>query len=154
MTNVPDCRIFTWNILVTSILVLAGLPAADRRPVRLAPPPPRRAHLRPRQRPVFCWQHLVLVLRTPEVSSIALPFFFRASSPRILPGVLAQPIFGYTTLIYRHAVDRRAVRRVWAHHMYATGAVLLPFSRHDVPDRGANRHQVLSTGSARCGKGQ
>ena len=38
-----------------------------------------------------------------------------------------KPIFGYTTLIYATLSIAALSVAVWAHHMYATGAVLLPF---------------------------
>ena len=38
-----------------------------------------------------------------------------------------KPIFGYTTLIYATIAIAALSVAVWAHHMYVTGAVLLPF---------------------------
>ena len=64
-----------------------------------------------------------------------------------------KPIFGYTTLIYATLAIAALSVAVWAHHMYATGAVLLPFFSFmtfliAVPDRASSS----STGSARCGR--
>src|SRR5699024_9152313 len=38
-----------------------------------------------------------------------------------------KPIFGYTTLIFATMAIAALSTAVWAHHMFATGAVLLPF---------------------------
>ncbi|CPX20540.1 Probable cytochrome c oxidase polypeptide I [Mycobacteroides abscessus] len=45
----------------------------------------------------------------------------------IFPVFSRKPIFGYTTLIYATLGIAALSIAVWAHHMYATGAVLLPF---------------------------
>ncbi len=56
---------------------------------------------------------------------IALPFF--GIVIEIFPVFSRKPIFGYTTLIYATLSIAALSVAVWAHHMYATGAVLLPF---------------------------
>ena len=38
-----------------------------------------------------------------------------------------KPIFGYSTLVYATIAIAALSVAVWAHHMYVTGAVLLPF---------------------------
>ncbi len=97
------------------------------------------------------WQHLFWFFGHPEVYIIALPFFGIVSE--IFPVFSRKPIFGYTTLVYATLAIAALSIAVWAHHMYATGAVLLPFfSLHDVPDRGARPASSSSTGSARCGR--
>ena len=54
-----------------------------------------------------------------------------------------KPIFGYTTLVYATISIAALSVAVWAHHMYVTGAVLLPFFSFMTFDRGAHRDQVL-----------
>ncbi|MGB6274871.1 MAG: cbb3-type cytochrome c oxidase subunit I, partial [Rhodococcus sp. (in: high G+C Gram-positive bacteria)] len=61
----------------------------------------------------------------PEVYIIALPFFGIVSE--IFPVFSRKPIFGYKGLIYATVGIAALSIAVWAHHMYATGAVLLPF---------------------------
>ena len=56
---------------------------------------------------------------------IALPFFGIVSE--IFPVFSRKPIFGYKTLIYATISIAALSVTVWAHHMYVTGSVLLPF---------------------------
>ncbi|MDF2578484.1 MAG: cytochrome c oxidase subunit, partial [Microbacterium sp.] len=74
---------------------------------------------------VLLWQHLFWFFGHPEVYIIALPFFGIVSE--ILPVFSRKPIFGYKTLIYATIAIAALSVAVWAHHMYVTGAVLLPF---------------------------
>ncbi len=118
--------IFSWNTLITSILILLAFPvlaaaifaaAADR--VLGAP------HLQPRERWRAPLAAPLLVLRSPEVYIIALPFFGIVSE--IFPVFSRKPIFGYKTLVYATIAIAALSVAVWAHHMYVTGGVLLPF---------------------------
>ncbi|WP_197480994.1 cytochrome c oxidase subunit I, partial [Rhodococcus sp. EPR-157] len=74
---------------------------------------------------VILWQHLFWFFGHPEVYIIALPFFGIVSE--VFPVFSRKPMFGYTTLIYATIAIAALSIAVWAHHMYATGAVLLPF---------------------------
>src|SRR5699024_11318512 len=56
---------------------------------------------------------------------IALPFFGIVSE--IIPVFSRKPIFGYKSLVFATATIAALSMTVWAHHMYATGSVLLPF---------------------------
>ena len=118
--------IFTWTILVTSILVLMAFPVlasallalgADRRMGRTSS---TRANSG-----AMLWQHLFWFFGHPEVYIIALPFFGIISE--ILPVFSRKPIFGYKTLVFATIAIAALSVSVWAHHMYATGQVLLPF---------------------------
>ena len=71
------------------------------------------------------WQHLFWFFGHPEVYIVALPFFGIVTE--IFPVFSRKPIFGYKTLIYATLSIGALSIAVWAHHMYATGAVLLPF---------------------------
>ncbi len=152
--------IFTWNIFVTSLLVLLVFPVlaagllvleADRRlGTQILDPGVGGAVL---------WQHLFWFFGHPEVYIIALPFF--GIITEVLPVFSRKPIFGYVGLVAatlaiggrwrsgRHVRHRcrpawcSAASRssatwgwstlaclsmaVWAHHMFVTGAVNLPF---------------------------
>jgi cytochrome c oxidase subunit 1 len=118
--------IFTWNTLVTSILVIMCFPplaaalfamGADRR---------FGAHLfDPANGGPMLWQHLFWFFGHPEVYIIALPFFGIVSE--IFPVFSRKPIFGYKTLVYATIAIAALSMTVWAHHMYVTGDVLLPF---------------------------
>ena len=144
--------IFTWNILVTSLLVLLAFPLLTSALFGLAADRHLGAHVfDPANGGALLWQHLFWFFGHPEVYIIALPFFGIVSE--VIPVFSRKPIFGYTTLVYATLSIAALSVAVWAHHMYATGAVLLPFfSLHDVPDRRADRASSSSTGSARCGR--
>ena len=71
------------------------------------------------------WQHLFWFFGHPEVYIIALPFFGIVTE--ILPVFSRKPIFGYKGLVYATIAIAALSVTVWAHHMYVTGAVLLPF---------------------------
>ena len=71
------------------------------------------------------WQHLFWFFGHPEVYIIALPFFGIVSE--IFPVFSRKPLFGYHGLVYATIAIAALSVTVWAHHMYVTGAVLLPF---------------------------
>ncbi|MFG2192462.1 cytochrome c oxidase subunit I [Streptomyces sp. NPDC048639] len=118
--------IFTWNTLFTSIMVLMAFPVlaaallcleADRRFGSLV--------FQPQNGGALLWQHLFWFFGHPEVYIIALPFFGIVTE--ILPVFSRKPVFGYLTLIGATMSITALSMVVWAHHMFATGAVLLPF---------------------------
>jgi len=118
--------IFTWNIFVTMILVLLAFPLLTAALLGLAADRHLGAHLfDPATGGVLLWQHLFWFFGHPEVYIIALPFFGIVSE--IFPVFSRKPLFGYTGLIYATIAIAALSIAVWAHHMYATGAVLLPF---------------------------
>ena len=118
--------IFTWNTLITSILVLMAFPVLAAAILAAAADRVLGAHIYdPQNGGVLLWQHLFWFFGHPEVYIIALPFFGIVSE--IFPVFSRKPIFGYTTLIYATLGIAALSVAVWAHHMYATGAVLLPF---------------------------
>jgi hypothetical protein len=71
------------------------------------------------------WQHLFWFFGHPEVYIIALPFFGIVSE--IFPVFSRKPLFGYKGIVFATIAIGALSVTVWAHHMYATGAVLLPF---------------------------
>jgi len=71
------------------------------------------------------WQHLFWFFGHPEVYIIALPFFGIASE--IIPVFARKPIFGYKGLVFATMAIGALSFAVWAHHMYVTGSVYLPF---------------------------
>jgi cytochrome c oxidase subunit 1 len=118
--------IFTWNILVTSLLVLMAFPVFAAAILALGADRTLGAHVYDASNggPIL-WQHLFWFFGHPEVYIIALPFFGIVSE--ILPVFSRKPIFGYRTLIYATIAIAALSVTVWAHHMYVTGSVLLPF---------------------------
>jgi cytochrome c oxidase subunit 1 len=118
--------IFTWNILVTSILVLIAFPILTAALFALAADRHLGAHVYDANHGgALLWQHLFWYFGHPEVYIVALPFFGIVSE--IIPVFARKPIFGYTTLIYATLAIGALSIAVWAHHMFATGAILLPF---------------------------
>ena len=118
--------IFTWNILITSILVLIAFPILAAALFALGADRVFDAHLLdPANGGAILWQHLFWFFGHPEVYIIALPFFGIVSE--VFPVFSRKPIFGYKTLIYATIAIAALSVTVWAHHMYVTGSVLLPF---------------------------
>jgi cytochrome c oxidase subunit 1 len=118
--------IFTWNTLVTSILVIMAFPVLAAALLALGADRTLGAHVFDAANGgALLWQHLFWFFGHPEVYIIALPFFGIISE--VLPVFSRKPIFGYKTLIYATIAIAALSVTVWAHHMYVTGSVLLPF---------------------------
>ncbi|MBQ6641725.1 MAG: cytochrome c oxidase subunit I [Saccharopolyspora sp.] len=118
--------IFTWNILVTSILILLAFPILTAALMGLMADRHLGAHVfDPANGGTILYQHLFWFFGHPEVYIVALPFFGIVSE--IFPVFSRKPLFGYNGLVYATLGIAALSVVVWAHHMYATGAVLLPF---------------------------
>jgi cytochrome c oxidase subunit 1 len=118
--------IFTWNILVTSVLVLMAFPILTSALMALLADRLLGAHVfDPATGGPILWQHLFWFFGHPEVYIIALPFFGIVSE--VIPVFSRKPIFGYKMLVLATIGIGALSMTVWAHHMYATGQVLLPF---------------------------
>ncbi|MDP1788769.1 MAG: cbb3-type cytochrome c oxidase subunit I, partial [Rhodoglobus sp.] len=118
--------IFTWNILVTSILVIMVFPPLAVALFALGADRAFGAHIfDPANGGALLWQHLFWFFGHPEVYILALPFFGIVSE--VFPVFSRKPIFGYKTLVYATISIAALSVTVWAHHMYVTGSVLLPF---------------------------
>src|SRR5690606_29623820 len=118
--------IFSWNILVTSVLVLMAFPILTAALVGLLADRKIGSHIfDPANGGAILYQHLFWFFGHPEVYILALPFFGIVSE--ILPVFSGKPLFGYSVLVFATLGIAALSMVVWAHHMYATGAVLLPF---------------------------
>ncbi|NMD47493.1 MAG: cytochrome ubiquinol oxidase subunit I, partial [Propionibacterium sp.] len=118
--------IFTWNIFVTSLLVLLVFPVLAAGLLVLEADRRLGTHiLDPGVGGPVLWQHLFWFFGHPEVYIIALPFF--GIITEILPVFSRKPIFGYVSLIAATLAIGGLSMAVWAHHMFVTGAVNLPF---------------------------
>ncbi|MGJ7905780.1 cytochrome c oxidase subunit I [Actinopolyspora sp. H202] len=118
--------IFTWNILVTSLLILIAFPILTAALFGLLADRHLGAHVfDPANGGAILWQHLFWFFGHPEVYIVALPFF--GIITEILPVFSRKPLFGYTGLVYATWAIGFLSVLVWAHHMFVTGAVLLPF---------------------------
>jgi len=118
--------IFTWNILWTSVLVLMAFPVLAAALAALEADRRFGAHIFDAANggPML-WQHLFWFFGHPEVYIIAIPFFGIISE--VIPVFSRKPIFGYKGLVFATIGITALSMTVWAHHMFATGAVLLPF---------------------------
>ncbi len=124
MFRVP---IFTWNMLVTSGLVLTAFPVLTASTVLLFADRHFGTHVfdvRYGGSPLL-WQHLFWFFGHPEVYILALPFFGVITD--VLPVFSRRPVFGYKGLVFATLSIAALSTGVWAHHMFVTGAVLLPF---------------------------
>src|SRR5680860_754834 len=111
--------IFTWNTLVTSILVIMVFPVLAAAMLAAASDRIFGAHIYdPANGGAILWQHLFWFFGHPEVYIIALPFFGIVSE--VFPVFSRKPMFGYKTLIYATISIAALSVSVWAHHMYVT----------------------------------
>ncbi|MEY3687060.1 MAG: hypothetical protein RLZZ73_918 [Actinomycetota bacterium] len=118
--------IFSWNVLLTSILVLLAFPPLAAALLGLESDRLYGSHLfDPANGGAMLWQHLFWFFGHPEVYILALPFFGIATE--ILPVFSRKPIFGYKGLIAATIAISALSVAVWAHHMFVSGQVLLPF---------------------------
>ncbi len=118
--------IFVWNTLVTSLLVLIAFPVLAGALLSLEADRQLGAHVFDTAHGgAILWQHLFWFFGHPEVYIIALPFFGIVTE--ILPVFSRKPIFGYVGLVGATLGIAILSVAVWAHHMFVTGAVNLPF---------------------------
>jgi cytochrome c oxidase subunit 1 len=118
--------IFTWNVLFTSILALFAFPVLTAALCALEADRRFGAHVFDAANggPIL-WQHLFWFFGHPEVYIVALPFFGIISE--VLPVFSRKPVFGYAGLVGATISIAGLSAVVWAHHMFVTGQVLLPF---------------------------
>jgi cytochrome c oxidase subunit I len=118
--------IFTWNALLTSILILLAFPVLAAALLVLEIDRRLGATVfSANSGGAILWQNEFWFFGHPEVYILALPFFGIATE--ILPVFSRKPLFGYRTLIAATIAIAGLSMTVWAHHMFTTGAVLLPF---------------------------
>ncbi|WP_341361254.1 cytochrome c oxidase subunit I [Georgenia sp. M64] len=118
--------IFTWNILITSILVLMAFPVLAAALFGLSADRLLGAQIyNPEAGGALLWQHLFWFFGHPEVYIIALPFFGIISE--VIPVFSRKPIFGYKGLVFATISIAALSVTVWAHHMFTTGGVMLSF---------------------------
>ena len=131
--------IFTWNMLVTAILILIAFPVLTSALIMLFCDRHFGTHIYEVGGchvvghigiPAACgvpvlWQHLFWFFGHPEVYILALPFFGMVTE--IIPVFSRKPVFGYKGMIAATMAIAALSTGVWAHHMFTTGVVLLPF---------------------------
>ena len=135
--------IFTWNILVTMIMILFAFPLLTSALLGLAADRHLGGHIYdPANGGAILWQHLFWFFGHPEVYIVAIPFF--GIITEIVPGVQPQTGLRLHHHGLRHREHRRPVDRgvgaPHVRHRRGTAAVLL---LHVVSDRHPDRDQVL-----------
>jgi cytochrome c oxidase subunit 1 len=119
--------IMVWTILVTSVLVLMATPVITSALVMLFidrnyggnffdPANGGNAVL---------WQNIFWFYSHPAVYVMILPAMGVISE--VLPVFSRKPLFGYKAFVFATAGIGALGFSVWAHHMFTTGAVFLPF---------------------------
>jgi cytochrome c oxidase subunit 1 len=118
--------IFTWNIFITSLLILLAFPLLTAALLTLWVDRTLHAQVFEAANggPIL-WQHLFWFFGHPEVYIVAVPFFGIVTE--VIPVFSRKPLFGYKGMVLATMSISALSMTVWAHHMFATGAVLLPF---------------------------
>ena len=118
--------VFSWTVLVTSVLVIMCFPVLAAALVVLEIDRKFGSVVFAAENGgAVLWQHLFWFFGHPEVYVLALPFFGVASE--IIPVFSRKPIFGYKGLVFATIAIAGLSMAVWAHHMYVTGSVYLPW---------------------------
>ena len=119
--------IFTWNMLVTSVLVLIAFPVISAAGAMLFIDRNLGAHIYDADfgGSAILWQHLFWFMGHPEVYIVVLPYF--GIITEVIPVFSWRPVFGYAGTVFATITIAVLSTGVWAHHMFTTGAVLLPF---------------------------
>ena len=115
--------IFTWNILVTSLLIMLTFPILTSALAMLfIDRTIGGAFFEPAQGgSAILWQHLFWFFGHPEVYILILPFFGIVTE--IIPVFSGKRVFGYRGFVFATMLIGALSFSVWAHHMFATGVV-------------------------------
>ncbi len=119
--------IFTWNMMVTSVLVLIAFPVLTSAAVMMLADRNLGAQVFQVDgggQPIL-WQHLFWFFGHPEVYIAALPFFGIVTE--VLAVFSSRPVFGYRGLVLATLTIASLSVGVWAHHMFTTGAVQVDY---------------------------
>jgi cytochrome c oxidase subunit I len=119
--------IFTWTVLVTQLLVLLATPVFTSALALLfidrnlggAFFDPAKGGI------AVLWQNVFWFYSHPAVYVMVLPGMGIVSE--VLPVFSRKPLFGYKAFVFATAGIGALGFSVWAHHMFVTGQVLLPF---------------------------
>ncbi len=119
--------IFVWTVLVTSTLILLATPVFTAGLIALfIDRNYGGSFFDPNVggNPIL-WQHIFWFFGHPEVYIVILPAMGVVSE--ILPVFSRKPLFGYRAFVFATIGIGLLSFSVWAHHMFTTGFVFLPF---------------------------
>jgi cytochrome c oxidase subunit 1 len=119
--------IFVWTFLVTQLLLLLSMPAFTAALAALLIDRNFGGHFFDPSSGgnAILWQHIFWFFGHPEVYILILPSMGVVSE--ILPVFSRKPLFGYRAFVFATLAIGMLSFSVWAHHMFATGAVYAPF---------------------------
>ena len=119
--------IFVWTMLVTSALVVFATPVLASVLVMLFIDRNYGAHFFDPSAggSAVMWQNVFWFYSHPAVYIMVLPAMGVISE--VLPVFSRKPLFGYKAFVFATAAIGALGFSVWAHHMFTTGAVFLPF---------------------------
>jgi cytochrome c oxidase subunit I len=119
--------IMVWTMLVTSVLVLMATPVLASGLIMLFIDRNYGGHFFDPATGgnAILWQNVFWFYSHPAVYIMILPAMGIISE--ILPVFSRKPLFGYKAFIFATAGIGALGFSVWAHHMFTTGAVYLPF---------------------------
>src|SRR3990172_3956770 len=119
--------IFVWTMLVTSALVVFATPVLASVLVMLFIDRNYGAHFFDPGAggSAVMWQNVFWFYSHPAVYIMVLPAMGVISE--VLPVFSRKPLFGYKAFVFATASIGALGFSVWAHHMFTTGAVFLPF---------------------------
>src|ERR671915_653220 len=119
--------IFVWTVLATATLILLATPVLTAGLIALfIDRNYGGAFFDPQAggNPIL-WQHIFWFFGHPEVYIVILPAMGVVSE--VLPVFSRRPLFGYKAFVYATVAIGFLSFSVWAHHMFTTGVVFLPF---------------------------
>ena len=119
--------IFCWSTLATSLLVVLATPVITAGLVMLFTDRNLGTSFFSAAKggsPLY-WQHVFWFFGHPEVYMLILAAWGIVSE--ILPVFSGKPLFGYRGVVLAFLLITALSFSVWAHHMFVTGAVELPF---------------------------
>jgi cytochrome c oxidase subunit 1 len=119
--------IFVWTVLVTATLILLATPVLTAGLIALfIDRNYGGSFFEPATggNPIL-WQHIFWFFGHPEVYIVILPAMGVVSE--VLPVFSRKPLFGYRAFVFATISIGLLSFSVWAHHMFTTGVVFLPF---------------------------
>jgi cytochrome c oxidase subunit 1 len=119
--------LFTWGVLVNQLLILFAFPALTAALAMLLLDRKFGAEFFEAASggSQVLYQHIFWFFGHPEVYIIILPIFGVISE--VIPVFARKPLFGYRAMVFAFFAIAALSFGVWAHHMFTTGVVYLPY---------------------------